>query len=141
MAIPGASIKAVRGGQPSIREGVGTTTIRAINGTASVFQPASTVYAIDGDEDMFVKSTVMSGVSWLLSGVTKDSTGTILGSCKVELYYTATDLPISAQISDPTTGAFSFLIGPSNTYYLVAYKQGSPDVAGTTVNTLVPVAT
>ena len=60
----------------------------------------------------------------------------------VELFYTDTDQSVSKKVSDPTTGAFSFLIGPSGgNFYLVAYKAGSPDVAGTTVNTLLPVVT
>lgn len=122
-----------------MRESVGGNTIKAI--MQSRFEPSMFIKAIDGDESLFFKSPVMWGVSWKLDGITKDSTGAVLGSCVVELFYTNTDMPISKQVSDPTTGAFSFLIGPnSGNFYLVAYKAGSPDVAGTTVNTLAPVA-
>lgn len=83
------------------------------------------------------RSPIMySDRSYSITGTTKDSTGAALGACVVELFYTATDLPICKVLSDATTGAFTFLIGPNSTYYIVAYKAGSPDVAGTTVNTL-----
>jgi hypothetical protein len=76
----------------------------------------------------------------LISGITKDSTGAILGSCVVELYNTRTDLPLEKVTSDASTGAYSFSsVGGGQTYYVVAYKAGAPDVAGTTVNTLVGV--
>jgi len=45
------------------------------------------------------------------------------------------DAFIEEQVSD---GAGNFLFYPpdSGPYYIVAYKAGAPDVAGTTVNTL-----
>ncbi len=72
-----------------------------------------------------------------ISGVTRDSAGTALGSCVVALYRTLDDVMIEEVTSDATTGAFSFSsVGPAQGYYAVAYKVGSPDTAGTTVNTL-----
>jgi hypothetical protein len=73
-----------------------------------------------------------------ISGITKDSTGIALGSCTVTLYRTSDDLLMERVVSDPSTGAYSFSsVGGAETYYVVAYLAGSPDVAGTTVNTLV----
>lgn len=75
---------------------------------------------------------------WIISGVTKDSAGAVLGSCVVQLFLTATDYFISELISDAATGAYEFRVGlGTGPYYLVAYKAGSPDVAGTTANVLV----
>jgi hypothetical protein len=73
----------------------------------------------------------------VISGVTKGSTGSVLGSCAVELFTTTDDVLFARTTSDATTGAYSFSV-PSNgwAFYCVAYKAGSPDVAGTTVNTL-----
>ena len=106
------------------------------------FELYENIYSINGDNHVTLISPVMQGVSWMLSGVTKDSAGAVLGSCVVTMYYTSNDLPISDQVSDPTTGAFTFLIGPNaGPFYFVAYKPGSPDIAGTTLNTLMPVAT
>lgn len=74
-----------------------------------------------------------------LSGVTKDSTGAALGSCRVELFLTAGDVSI-AETTSGASGDFAFDMPGTGPFYLVAYKVGSPDVAGTTVNTLLPVA-
>lgn len=80
---------------------------------------------------------MFSDKAFKISGVTKDSAGAVLGSCLVELFYTIDDRPVSKTLSDATTGAFSFAVGPNLSCYIVAYKAGSPDVAGTSVNTLV----
>jgi hypothetical protein len=73
----------------------------------------------------------------LIFGVTKDSAGAVLASCTVSLYRTLDDMLFEKVISDGS-GNYAFsAIGLSEQYYVVAYKAGSPDVAGTTVNTLV----
>lgn len=73
---------------------------------------------------------------WQIGGVTKDSTGTPLGSCVVKLYLTATDQELAQTTSDGS-GNYAFSVTDNATsYYAVAYKAGSPDVAGTTLNTL-----
>lgn len=74
---------------------------------------------------------------FFISGITKDSSGTPIGSCTVKLFRTSDDLLQQTTISDPTTGVYSFGAVGSANMYVVAYKAGSPDVAGTTVNTLV----
>jgi hypothetical protein len=72
-----------------------------------------------------------------ITGTTKDSTGAALGSCVVDWFNTADDTKIDTTTSD-ANGLFEFRSAgqPPNAYYLVAYKSGSPDVAGTTTNTL-----
>jgi hypothetical protein len=75
----------------------------------------------------------------IVSGYTKDSVGTILPSCAVHLFRTRDDLLIDTGTSD-AGGYYEFRTAmPVETYYVVAYKAGSPDVAGTTVNTVVGV--
>lgn len=71
-----------------------------------------------------------------LSGITRDSTGAVLGGCDVHLFQTGTDIEVGQTTSDGS-GNFSFSLGNNAGYfYLVAYKTGSPDVAGTSINTL-----
>lgn len=73
---------------------------------------------------------------YVLTGVTKDSAGAILGGCAVLLFETATNVIKAISVSgadgnylvDGTLGL---------TYFIVWYKAGAPDVAGTSVNTLV----
>jgi hypothetical protein len=79
-----------------------------------------------------------TGIVLSISGITRDSTGVILGSCAVSLYRTLDNQVMETTTSDPSTGAYSFsTVASGSAYYVVAYKAGSPDVAGTTVNTLV----
>lgn len=72
-----------------------------------------------------------------MTGVTRDSAGAVLGSCAVDLFRTESDTKVAATVSDPTTGVYTFQILVGGPFYIVAYKAGSPDVMGTTVNTLV----
>lgn len=72
-----------------------------------------------------------------ITGVTRDSSSVALGNCVVQLFRTLDDLSLGETVSD---GSGNYQIFPvpnvGGPYYIVAYKAGSPDVAGTTVNTL-----
>ena len=70
-------------------------------------------------------------------GVTRDSGGTPLGSCTVQGFLTATDAFVGETTSD-SGGYFCLPTQYSGAHYLVAYRGGAPDVAGTTANTLIP---
>ena len=72
-----------------------------------------------------------------ITGVTRDGTGAALGSCVVDLFYTSNDT-LRAQTTSDGSGNYSFIVGPGAKHYMVAYKPGSPDLAGTTVNTIEP---
>lgn len=85
----------------------------------------------------FIASMPVTPAQYLrIFGVTKDSTGAILAGATVRLYRTATDVLVDSTVSDGV-GVYEFRVGLSQSYYVVAYKAGSPDLAGTTVNTLV----
>ena len=71
-----------------------------------------------------------------LAGITRDSAGAVLANCEVVLY-TTIDNVIASMYSDDS-GNFSFQNPGTGPFYIVAYKAGGPDVAGTTVNTLLP---
>lgn len=74
--------------------------------------------------------------SFQLVGVTRDSSDVALGNCVVKLFEAATDIKIAQTTSDGS-GNFSFNVGTNAGYfYYVYYKAGSPDVAGTSVNTI-----
>jgi hypothetical protein len=78
-----------------------------------------------------------------ISGITMDVTQTALANCIVKLFDTTTDA-FSYQVVSTSNGSYvidlqiilSKINSQTQTWYLVAYKSGSPDVAGTTVNTL-----
>ena len=69
-------------------------------------------------------------------GVTRDSAGVVLGSCQVDLF-SSIDVVIASVISD-VSGNFSFSNPGTGPFYIVAYRTGAPDVAGVSVNTLLP---
>jgi hypothetical protein len=73
--------------------------------------------------------------NYIISGTTRDSTGAALGLCTVHLFRTSDDSEIS-QVNSTANGLFSVYVAAGVQYYIVAYLPGSPDVAGTTINTL-----
>ena len=81
------------------------------------------------------RSPKFSTINARITGITKDSTGATLGSCVVQLFRTVDEVFMSESISDGA-GAYTLTAIGSGPFFIVAYKAGSPDVAGTTVNTL-----
>lgn len=70
-----------------------------------------------------------------ITGVTRDSSGFPLGTCAVRCFRTADDRFMAETTSDGS-GNFTIFATGTGPFYLVAYKAGTTDVAGTTVNTL-----
>jgi hypothetical protein len=80
----------------------------------------------------------MPATYFAMTANTKDGAGTMLPSCTVELYRADTDIGVDKKTSD-ANGAVEFRSAtPDKFHYMRAYKTGSPDKAGTTLNTLVP---
>lgn len=71
-------------------------------------------------------------------GTSRDSSSVALGNCVVRAFVTATNVLAGSTVSD-AAGYFELCVWSSLAHYIVAYLAGSPDVAGTTVNTLTPV--
>lgn len=74
-------------------------------------------------------------VRWRFDGITRDSTGVALAACEVKLFRTDTDIE-TGQITSGADGSWVLNSNNGGEHYLVAYKAGSPDVAGTTKNNL-----
>jgi hypothetical protein len=72
-----------------------------------------------------------------ITGVTRDAYGSPVGGVTVKLFLTSDDSRVDQAVSDPV-GTFLVSSPYLTGHYLVAYKTGTPDVEGTTVNTLVP---
>lgn len=72
-----------------------------------------------------------------ITGITRDASGNPLGGCVVDLYMTATDQVQMSTVSD-ASGNYRFEDAGAGPFYVVAYKAGAPDVAGASVNTIVP---
>ena len=77
--------------------------------------------------------------TWVLQGVSRDKNGSILPNCTMLLFRASDNKFIDSQISDGS-GNYSFTtVGPAENYFVNEYLAGSPDVAGTTVNTLIGI--
>lgn len=74
-----------------------------------------------------------------IRGTCKDSGGVAVANAIVQAFVTATDA-YQGEVQSNTDGTYVLGVqqGKATTHYLVAYKAGSPDTAGTTVNTLLP---
>ena len=86
----------------------------------------------------FDENLDLQEVTYAITGITRDASGNILGSCTVLLYNASTKAYVASTTSNGTTGAYSFtgLPDTSTTYFVVAFKSGSPDVEGATDNNL-----
>lgn len=76
---------------------------------------------------------------WLISGITRDSAGAALGNCVVKVFRTGDDMLCCTAESDASGNYAISVDGNSYTRFIVSYKAGTPDISGTTANTLVPV--
>lgn len=74
--------------------------------------------------------------SLVIRGATLDSAGAPLPACVVKFFRTADDAYLGAVTSDGSGKYTSPPVGLDLQHYAVAYLPGSPDVAGTTKNTL-----
>jgi hypothetical protein len=83
---------------------------------------------------------IVSGASsrYGFSGTTRDVYGTAILGATVCLFRSANGALVDTVISDATTGAF-VITTPywPDAHFIVASKSGVPDVAGTTVQTLI----
>jgi hypothetical protein len=71
----------------------------------------------------------------IIRGQSLDANGNPLGGTTVKLYRTIDDVNVAQTTSDGS-GNYSFTVGLGMKYYTVHYLAGTPDVAGTSVNTL-----
>jgi hypothetical protein len=74
-----------------------------------------------------------------IRGSCKDASGVVVANAFVQAFVTATDA-IAGEVQANTDGTYSVGVQQSKVtpHYLVAYKAGSPDITGATVNTLLP---
>lgn len=76
----------------------------------------------------------------VIAGVSRDSTGAVLGGCTCTLFRVNDDgtfSQVDAAISDASTGAFSFSVGLAQNYRVTFDLAGAPDRAGISAKNLV----
>jgi hypothetical protein len=97
-------------------------------------------YIIEGMHQMWAWDWPETGthVPKKVIGQTLDASGAPNPGCTVKLFNTATGLLVDTQTVD--SAGYYQLTDPNNVAcFVVAYEAGSPDTAGTTVNTLTGV--
>ncbi len=77
-------------------------------------------------------------IPYFINGQTLASNGAVLTGVLVEGFLTSNNMFVGSVFSNSLGNYTLPTIFASNTHYLIAYMSGSPDIAGTTVNTLVP---
>jgi hypothetical protein len=77
-----------------------------------------------------------AGTYGMLSGQTLDLNGSVLPLCKVMVFSTLTNTLITTTYSDGMGNYVANVMGSKPPYYIVCYLVGPPDIAGTSVNTL-----
>ena len=109
-------------------------------GSGFIGDRGADVAVIDSTMKWFEQPEITKGMNsrFGIAGTTRDQYGSAIVSCTVKLFRTSDDSLVSQIVSDATTGAYllSTQYYP-DTHYVVAYKAGSPDIAGATVNTLI----
>lgn len=93
---------------------------------------------VSNDWSPLLRKTVGGYARYSLSGVSRDSAGAALGGCTVKVFLTGNDTKQFETVSDGS-GNWSIDVGANpGPFYYVEYKIGSPDQAGTSINTNVP---
>jgi hypothetical protein len=131
----------------AIINGIGTETVAltGVGAVAALISGQGTIAAtLSGAGAVAVVITGISTVTVtgtltaFISGVTKDQNSAPLASCVVNLFLTSTNTLVATTTSDGGGNyTLTFSAAITGPFYVVAYKAGSPDVAGTSVNTLV----
>jgi len=70
-----------------------------------------------------------------VTGITIDQLGARLPGCTVKAFNSVTNVFVTSTISDGS-GVYTMTLPKGSTYFLIAYKVGSPDRAGTSVQTI-----
>ena len=115
-----------------------------VRGNACIATPCGALYPTGIGGHMMDAVFYESTVRWLASGITKDGVGSPLGNCRVVVFdvgQLAKGAPaVVAETMSDGAGAYAVEVPQNTGLQAIAYKSGIPDLAGVTVNTLVPVA-
>lgn len=119
-----------------------TTRFSGVNNNVGV-DNVSMLLSRQSEYEQWMKSSGINS-SKTITGITKDVNGNPLAGVSVNAYRTSADVTnnLPADLKEGPTavsaadGAYTIYVSNSDAHYLVGYKAGSPDVSGTTLNTL-----
>ena len=89
----------------------------------------------------FVAVPALEPQRYVIAGVTFDAQGNVLPFVTVRCFETLSGIEVANDVSD-AMGNYQVIVNGQLglTYFCVAYLPDTPDVAGTTLNTLLAVA-
>jgi hypothetical protein len=105
-----------------------------VAGSAAVIHVHETAGALVGGGAALAGASTR--FSYVITDTVCDANGTPVPGATIHLFDTATDVEVD-EVTSNGSGVFTFTnptLGPN--YYVVGYLAGSPDIAGTSVNTL-----
>lgn len=89
-----------------------------------------------------LRSSNTSTNTWTMTGVTRDSANAPLPSCRVVVLETGriniNGSPVVGETTSDGSGNYSVVVPLNTAYQIIAYKPGSPDVAGITRSDVTP---
>lgn len=135
--IAGENMRAVAMLQPTV-----DARVIAVFGNTIATPSGSLVDVFSLGNCCMLKDFVQSTSRWLVTGVTRDSAGAALGTCRVvalEVGRIQIDgAPVVAETISDGSGNFSLTVPMNVAYQLLAYKAGAPDLGGVSVVTSTP---
>ena len=73
-----------------------------------------------------------------LTGISRDSAGAPTGTCQI-LAFCTVNKTLAGETTSDASGNWSMVVLTSGPFFLVEYKDGGTPVAGSSLNTLLPV--
>ena len=127
--------------QALLRNMAGPTTMIAANAVISTPTGALIPWVRGG---IVLPVFVQASQLWAVQGTTRDQVGAPLGFCRVVVLETGrieeSGMPVVGETTSDAGGNYSVPAPMNTAYQVIAYKPGSPDVAGITRADVVPDA-
>jgi hypothetical protein len=114
-----------------------------IANNAVICTPCGAIYPFDtGLSGQLINNFVQNTARFQITGVTRDSAGATLGNCRVVMLEVArisvNGTPVVAETISDGSGNYTIEVALNTAHQGIAYKDGSPDVAGISIDTLTP---
>ena len=95
-----------------------------------------------GLSGLLINNFVQNTARFQITGVTRDSAGTALGTCRVVMLEVGRiakgEMPVVAETISDGSGNYTIEVALNTAHQGIAYKDGSPDVAGISIDGLTP---
>ena len=91
-----------------------------------------------GQVGSVIHRAVGKAANLVLTGITRDFAGVALGGCTVELFQSGGAI-LTGRVTSDGAGVYAFFNPGSGPFFIRAYKDGAPDLAGVSGRSLTAV--